>query len=70
MANYLAKSEADGQIDGKPRFTEHHIRRDQGGVYAREYEGAGPPFVLMHGFALLSAGPATMPGVDPLQIIH
>jgi haloalkane dehalogenase len=50
MANDLAKSEAGGQIDGKPRFTEHHIQREQGRVYARKYEGAGPAFVLMHGF--------------------
>lgn len=34
----------------KPSFTEHHVPRDQGRVYARDYEGAGPAFVLMHGF--------------------
>jgi haloalkane dehalogenase len=31
-------------------FLEHHIPRGQGSVYARNYEGAGPAFVLMHGF--------------------
>jgi haloalkane dehalogenase len=31
-------------------FTEHHVQREQGRVYARAYEGVGPAFVLMHGF--------------------
>lgn len=31
-------------------FTEHYIPRPQGRVYAREYQGTGPAFVLMHGF--------------------
>jgi pimeloyl-ACP methyl ester carboxylesterase len=30
-------------------FAEHHIQRDPGSVYARDYGGAGPAFVLMHG---------------------
>ena len=33
-----------------PAFTEHHVQREHGRVYARAYEGAGPAFVLMHGF--------------------
>ena len=33
-----------------PAFTEHHVQRKHGRVYARAYEGAGPAFVLMHGF--------------------
>lgn len=32
-----------------PKFVEHYVPRKQGRVYAREYEGAGPAFVLMHG---------------------
>lgn len=32
------------------RFIEHRIPRDEGTLYARDYEGAGPTFVLMHGF--------------------
>jgi haloalkane dehalogenase len=32
------------------RFTEHHIPRGEGSVYARDYAGTGPAFVLMHGF--------------------
>jgi haloalkane dehalogenase len=32
------------------KFSEHHIPRGEGGVYARDYAGAGPAFVLMHGF--------------------
>src|ERR1700709_2008518 len=35
---------------GKSEFTEHRVPRDQGSVYARDYAGAGPAFVLMHGF--------------------
>jgi len=37
-------------MNNKPSFIEHYVRRDQGRVYAREYKGAGPAFVLMHGF--------------------
>jgi haloalkane dehalogenase len=31
-------------------FTEHRISRGEGSVYARDYAGTGPAFVLMHGF--------------------
>jgi haloalkane dehalogenase len=34
----------------KSSFIEHHVPREQGRVYARDYEGADPAFVLMHGF--------------------
>jgi haloalkane dehalogenase len=37
-------------MNGKPAFTEHRIPRDAGSVYARDYDGKGPAFVLMHGF--------------------
>jgi haloalkane dehalogenase len=37
-------------MDSKPSFVEHHVPREQGRVYARDYKGAGPAFVLMHGF--------------------
>jgi haloalkane dehalogenase len=37
-------------MDGKPAFTEHRVAREQGKLYARDYEGSGPAFVLMHGF--------------------
>jgi haloalkane dehalogenase len=37
-------------MDNKPAFAEHFIRRDEGRVYARDYKGSGPAFVLMHGF--------------------
>lgn len=37
-------------MDGKPAFTEHRVPRGQGKVYARDYDGSGPAFVLMHGF--------------------
>src|SRR5712671_7868589 len=32
------------------KFCEHLIPRGSGKVYARDYAGAGPAFVLMHGF--------------------
>ena len=34
----------------KPAFTEHRVPREQGKLYARDYDGTGPAFVLMHGF--------------------
>jgi haloalkane dehalogenase len=38
-------------MDAKRSFIEHYVPRDQGGrVYARDYKGADPAFVLMHGF--------------------
>jgi haloalkane dehalogenase len=37
-------------MDGKTAFTEHRIPREHGTVYARDYDGTGPAFVLMHGF--------------------
>ncbi len=40
----------DDAMGGKPPFIEHHVPREQGNIYARDYEGAGPAFVLMHGF--------------------
>ena len=39
-----------GQSGGKIAFTERYIPRDHGRIYARDYEGAGSTFVLMHGF--------------------
>jgi haloalkane dehalogenase len=32
------------------KFSEHHIPRGEGRLYARDYSGSGPAFVLMHGF--------------------
>jgi haloalkane dehalogenase len=37
-------------MDSKPIFTQHLVQREQGKVYARDYAGTGPPFVLLHGF--------------------
>lgn len=34
----------------KPAFTEHRVPQEQGKPYARDYDGTGPAFVLMHGF--------------------
>lgn len=33
-----------------PSFVEHRVARGQGQLYVRDYPGAGPAFVLMHGF--------------------
>jgi pimeloyl-ACP methyl ester carboxylesterase len=32
------------------KFSEHRIPRGEGTLYARDYAGSGPAFVLMHGF--------------------
>jgi haloalkane dehalogenase len=32
------------------KFSEHRIPRGEGRIYARDYAGSGPAFVLMHGF--------------------
>jgi pimeloyl-ACP methyl ester carboxylesterase len=37
-------------MDTKPIFTKHLVPRGQGNIYARDYAGTGPPFVLLHGF--------------------
>jgi haloalkane dehalogenase len=37
-------------MGGRPAFTEHRVPREQGNLYARDYDGTGPAFVLMHGF--------------------
>jgi pimeloyl-ACP methyl ester carboxylesterase len=40
------------QDGGAPRrsFTEREVPRGQYHIYARDYPGEDPPFVLMHGF--------------------
>src|ERR1700722_11524059 len=38
------------QVDSNPYFTEHYVPRAHGRVYARDYSGLDPAFVLMHGF--------------------
>jgi haloalkane dehalogenase len=37
-------------MNDEPSFNEHYVPRGQGRVYVRDYKGAGPAFVLMHGF--------------------
>jgi haloalkane dehalogenase len=37
-------------MDGQSRATAQYIPRDQGRIYTCDYPGAGPAFVLMHGF--------------------
>jgi haloalkane dehalogenase len=50
MTNEVTEEKADHRLNEAPSFTEHHVPRGQGRVYARDYQGAGPAFVLMHGF--------------------
>ncbi len=33
-----------------PHFTEHHVAREGGNLYVRDFAGAGTPYVLLHGF--------------------
>jgi hypothetical protein len=37
-------------MDSTPTFVEHRVAHGTGSIYAREYRGTGPAFVLMHGF--------------------
>jgi haloalkane dehalogenase len=37
-------------MDTKPSVIEHYVQQEQGRVCVRDYPGAGPAFVLMHGF--------------------
>jgi haloalkane dehalogenase len=46
----LTTPEANNRVDCTPSFVEHHVSRKEGKVYARDYKGDGPAFVLMHGF--------------------
>jgi haloalkane dehalogenase len=57
LADVLAARRSEGRLaedtdimNSKPAFTEHRVAREQGNVYARDYDGSGPAFVLMHGF--------------------
>jgi len=43
-------TEEKAGLRAAPAFVEHHVPREQGRVYARDYRGADPAFVLMHGF--------------------
>jgi haloalkane dehalogenase len=46
----MTKDSASLNMENTPSFVEHHVPRGDGRVYARDYRGAGPAFVLMHGF--------------------
>jgi len=48
--NHSTDAKANNRAEGAPSFVEHHVPRGEGRVYAREYKGTGPAFVLMHGF--------------------
>jgi haloalkane dehalogenase len=46
----MTKDSASVNVDNTPSFAEHRVPRGNGSVYARDYAGANPAFVLMHGF--------------------
>jgi haloalkane dehalogenase len=46
----MTKDSASVNEDDTPSFVEHRVPRGNGSVYARDYAGVGPAFVLMHGF--------------------
>jgi haloalkane dehalogenase len=50
MTNDAIKERAAQGPNVALAFTERRVSRDQGRVYARDYPGDGPAFVLMHGF--------------------
>jgi len=49
IQKHVAQSDA-APSSSAPSFVEHRIPHDGRTVYARDYKGAGPAFVLMHGF--------------------
>jgi haloalkane dehalogenase len=50
MTDHSTNANSDPHAGSAPPFMEHYVPRGQGRVYAREYQGSGPAFVLMHGF--------------------
>jgi haloalkane dehalogenase len=50
MTYHSTKAKAGNRVGSAPSFVEHYVPREVGNVYARDYKGAGPAFVLMHGF--------------------
>jgi haloalkane dehalogenase len=50
MSHDSTQSTGSRRVDGNLSFLEQHVPREAGSVYARDYKGAGPALVLMHGF--------------------
>ena len=50
MTQDSAKPRTDDRMNDKTSFSEHRVPRGQGSIYVRDYKGAAPAFVLMHGF--------------------
>jgi haloalkane dehalogenase len=50
MTHDSTTTEPNNRVDSTPPFAEHRVSRKNGKVYARDYKGDGPAFVLMHGF--------------------
>ena len=49
MTQDTATPQVENHTDGKLAFIAHHVQREQGKLYVRDYQGAEPAFVLMHG---------------------
>src|SRR5277367_1168782 len=50
MSHDPTEAKANNRMEHTSSFVEHHVPREEGKIYARDYKGAGPVFVLMHGF--------------------
>ena len=50
MTHDSTLADTNNRMDSSPSFVEHYVSRKDGKVYARDYKGEGPAFVLMHGF--------------------
>jgi haloalkane dehalogenase len=49
MIQVLTETKANNRMDSTPSFVEHHVPREKGKVFARDYKGDGPDFGLMDG---------------------
>src|SRR5271154_1302922 len=50
MSHDSTQAKANNLRESTPSFVEYHVPREEGKIYARDYSGACPAFVLMHGF--------------------
>src|SRR5271154_3846319 len=50
MTHDSTEPKTNNRMESTSSFVEHRVPREEGKVYARDYKGAGPAFVLMHGF--------------------
>src|SRR5271170_2840978 len=48
--HHSTEAKTNNRMESTSSFVEHRVPREEGKIYARDYKGAGPAFVLMHGF--------------------